>query len=139
MRFIDANVFIHAFLDSKRSLQPHELKIKESAKKIVLRLEKGEPMATTVIHLSEVANIFESRMPPPDALEVLSSLLSTSNLTVYGASSEAYRSALRAAEVLGLGVNDGLAYILMMENKINELYSFDKDFDSLNEVKRVTA
>ena len=138
MRFVDANVFIHAFLDPKRSLQSHELEIKESAKRIVLRLEGGEPMATTVIHLSEVANIFESRMPPRDALEVLSSLMSMSNLKVIDVSCEVYRSALRAAQVLGLGVNDGLAYIVMRDNGIGELYSFDKDFDILSDVSRVT-
>jgi predicted nucleic acid-binding protein len=139
MRFIDANVFIHAFLDPKRPLQSHELKIKESAKSIVLRLEEDEQMATTVVHLSEVANIFESRMPPRDALEVLSSLMSLPNLTTHGTSGEAYRSALRAAEMLGLGVNDGLAYTTMIANQIYELYSFDKDFDGLSDVKRIAA
>jgi predicted nucleic acid-binding protein len=139
MRFIDANVFIHAFLDAKRQLQPHEHKIKESAKKIILRLEEGEQMATTVVHLSEVANIFESRMPPGDSLEVLSSLMSLPNLTIIGTSGEAYRSALRAAELLGLGVNDGLAYTTITENQIVELYSFDKDFDRLSDLKRITT
>ncbi len=139
MRFIDANIFVHAFLDPKRPLQTHELNIKESAKGIVLRLEEGEPMVTTVVHLSEVANILESRMPTRVALEVLSSIMFLENLTVLGTSSEAYRSALRTAEVLGLGVNDGLAYIAMSDSGVKELYSFDRDFDGLSDVKRVTA
>ena len=138
MRFVDANVFIHAFLDPKRPLQPHELKIKEAAKGIVLRLEEGEQMATTVVHLSEVANIFESRMSPRDAFEVLSSLMSLPNLTTHGTSGEAYRSALRVAEMLGLSVNDGLAYTTMIDNRIIELYSFDRDFDGLSDIKRLT-
>ena len=37
MRFVDASVFVHAFLKPKRELKPHEIKIKESAKKIVRR------------------------------------------------------------------------------------------------------
>jgi predicted nucleic acid-binding protein len=139
LRFIDANVFVHAFLDSRRPLQRHELEIKESAKRIVLRLEGGESMATTVVQLSEVANIFESRVPAQGALEVLSSIISLDNLTIFGVSGEAYRSAFRAAEVLGFGVNDSLAYNAMKDNNIAELYSFDRDFDSLSDIKRLTT
>jgi predicted nucleic acid-binding protein len=65
--------------------------------------------------------------------------MSLPNLTTHGTNGEAYRSALRAAEVLRLGVNDSLAYTTMMDNQIIELYSFDKDFDSLSDIKRLTA
>jgi len=139
MRFIDANVFVYAFLDSGRPLQVHEVEIKESARRVVLRLEGGESMATTVVHLSEVANIFESRMSAVDALEAVSSIMSLKSLTVQGVSGDVYRSALRAAEVLGLGVNDGLAYVAMMDGGMSELYSFDRDFDRVGEVKRVSS
>ena len=76
-------------------------------------------------------------MPPSDALEVLSSLMSLPNLTTHGTSGEAYRSALRVAEMLGLSVNDGLAYTTMIDNRIIELYSFDRDFDGLSDIKRL--
>jgi uncharacterized protein len=138
MRFIDANVFVHAFLNPKRPLQAHEFTIKESAKKIVLRLEEGEPMMTTVVHLSEVANIMETRMFARDALEVLSSIVFLEKLVILGSSGEAYRSALSAAEMLNLGVNDALAYLAMKENSLTELYSFDRDYDVLGDVKRIT-
>lgn len=138
MRFIDANVFVHAFLNPKRPLQVHELNIKESAKKIVLRLEEGEPMMTTVVHLSEVANIMETRMLARDALEVLSSIMFLEKLNILGSSGEAYRSALSAAEMLELGVNDALAYLAMKENSLTELYSFDRDYDKLGDVRRIT-
>jgi predicted nucleic acid-binding protein len=85
-----------------------------------------------------VANIFELRMPALDALEVLSSIMSLPSLIIFSASGEAYRSALRAAEVLGLGVNDGLACIAMRDNGFAESYSFDRDFYSVGDVKRVT-
>jgi predicted nucleic acid-binding protein len=138
LRFIDANVFVHAFLNSRKPLQVHELEIKESAKRIVLRLEEGESMMTTVVHLSEVANIMETRMLARDALEVLSSIMFLEKLVIIGSSGEAYRSALSAAEVLGLGVNDALAYLAMKENSLTELYSFDRDYDKLGDVKRIT-
>jgi len=35
--FINANIFVYAYLKPKRKLQPHEKTIKESAKNIVLR------------------------------------------------------------------------------------------------------
>jgi predicted nucleic acid-binding protein len=80
----------------------------------------------------------ETRMLARDALEVLSSIMFLEKLVIIGSSGEAYRSALSAAEVLELGVNDALAYLAMKENGLTELYSFDRDYDKLGDVKRIT-
>jgi predicted nucleic acid-binding protein len=65
--FVDANVFIYAFLKTKRQLQPNELKIKEAAKRIVARISRGEEVATSVVHFSEVCNILEDFLPFEEA------------------------------------------------------------------------
>lgn len=49
MRFVDASVFVHAYLKPKRRLKPHEMKIIESAKKIVKRINDGEEVGITVV------------------------------------------------------------------------------------------
>ena len=36
-----------------------------------------------------------------------------------------------------VGLCDAIAYVIMMKNGVNEIYSFDSDFDKLN-VRRVT-
>jgi predicted nucleic acid-binding protein len=61
MRFIDANVFIYAFLRPKKEPSENVKEIKERAKAILARVSDGERVVTTVVHLSEVANVTESR------------------------------------------------------------------------------
>jgi len=45
---------------------------------------------------------------------------------------------LKAEEYL-IGVNDALALICIEELGLNEIYSFDSDFDKVKWVKRVTT
>jgi len=60
LRFIDASVFLYAFLKPKRRVSEDVLELKENAKRILSRIEEGEEVVTTVVHLSEIANILES-------------------------------------------------------------------------------
>jgi len=138
MRFIDSNVFIHAFLKPRRRLERHEVEIKERAKGIILRLEDGEEAATTVVHLSEVANILESRITQMDSREILSAILSLRSLSVKEVTGEMYGAAVHVSEIFSLGVNDTLAYLTMRDEGIYEIYSFDKHFDQLQEIARIT-
>ena len=36
-----------------------------------------------------------------------------------------------------VGLSDAMAYVIMIDNNVREIYSFDRDFDRLN-VKRIT-
>jgi predicted nucleic acid-binding protein len=83
LRFIDASVFVHAFLKPKRDLKKHEVEIKEAAKEIVKRINDGEKVATTLVQISEIANILESYMPVKMALGVEEFLLMAGNVKVY--------------------------------------------------------
>jgi len=40
MRFVVANMFVHAFIKPKRELKPYEVKIKQAIQKIVKELMK---------------------------------------------------------------------------------------------------
>jgi len=44
--------------------------------------------------------------------------------------------ALKISRERNIGLSDAIAYVVMMKNGVNEIYSFDGDFDKLN-VKRV--
>ena len=80
MRFVDASVFVHAFLKPKRKLKDHEVKIKESAKKIVKRINNGEEVGITVVQIAEIANLLESYLPLKEALKVEEFLLLVKNV-----------------------------------------------------------
>ncbi len=135
--YVDANVFVYAFLKTKRQLQPHELEIKEAAKKIVARISKGEKVATSVVHFSEVCNILEDHLPFEEAVILEKGLLYRENVLICEVAQEDYVKAVSVAENHQVGVNDALAYVLMEKENIQAIYSFDKDFDAFPDIKRV--
>lgn len=138
MRFVDASVFVHAFLKPKRELKPHEMKIKESAKKIVKRINDGEEVGVTVVQVSEIANLLESYLPLNEALRVEKFLLLAGNVRVFDVTKRDCLKALKIVKEKNVGLCDAIAYVIMMKNGVNEIYSFDSDFDKLN-VRRVTG
>lgn len=138
-RFIDASVFIYAYLKPKRVLTPELLRLKENAQSILGRINEGEPVTTSLVHISEIANILEARMPLKDGLDVLTDLMTVENLQIIQPTVEQYRSAIEEAKAASVGVNDALAYSLMKEEKMNEIYSFDLDFDKMRGVTRLTS
>ncbi len=136
--FVDANVFIYAFLKTKRQLQQSELKMKEAAKKIVTRISGGEKVVTSVVHFSEVCNILEDYLPFEEAVLLERGLLFRENLLICEVTQEDYLKAVSLAEDYHVGVNDALAYLLMKRESIGAIYSFDTDFDVFTDIRRVT-
>jgi uncharacterized protein len=134
--YVDANVFIYAFLKTKRTLQPHEVKIKDAAKKIVSRINEGENVVTSVVHFSEVCNILDDYLPIEEALLVEKGLLFRENILICEVSKDDYLKAISVTEDRSVGVNDALAYVLMKKRAIQTVYSFDQDFDAFADIHR---
>jgi len=134
--YVDANMFIYAFLKTKRTLQPHEVKIKDAAKKIVSRINEGEKVVTSVVHFSEVCNILDDYLPIEEALLVEKGLLFRENILICEVSKDDYLKAISVTEDQSVGVNDALAYVLMKKMAIQTVYSFDKDFDTFADIRR---
>ncbi len=135
--YVDANVFVYAFLKTKRALQPHEVKIKEAAKKIVSRINEGEKVVTSVVHFSEVCNILDTYLPIREAILIEKGLLFRENILICEVSKDDYLKAVSVTEDQKVGVNDALAYVLMKKKAIQTVYSFDKDFDTFADIHRV--
>lgn len=138
MRFIDSNVFVYAFLKPRRKLSRSEERLKSSAKGIVARINAGEKVLTSVVHLAEIANILEDNLRMEESLGIERALLMNENIDVAKVSREDCIAAVGVAEDVGVGMNDAVAHVAMRERGITELYSFDKDFDSFHDVKRFT-
>jgi len=138
VRFVDASVFLHAYLKPKRVLKPHEKEIKENAKSILRRISEGEQVLTTAVHFGEVANLLEDLLPLPEALKLESGILALNNVEMVEVSKEMYLAAAPLAAEKGVGLNDALAVVAMSERGISEIYSFDGDFDRLG-VKRLSS
>ena len=132
MRFVDANIFIYAFLKPKKEPPENVKEIKAQAKAILSRISDGERVVTTVVHLSEVANVVESRGRKRKAVEVVLAVLTSENIEVLPVSPGDYLKASLIAAEKNLGVNDALAYVKMKELGIKEIYTFDWDFKKLD-------
>ena len=108
-----------------------------SAKEILARVEGGEPVGTSTVHLSEVVNVVEKINDIPTALGFLQWILNTSSIYVFPVTVEDYQRALTVAARVGVGANDALAYTLMKHEDIQEIYSMDHHFDFLPDIKRL--
>ena len=139
VRFIDANVFIYAFLKPRRRLKEHELSLKNTAKDIVKRVNDGEDVVTSIVHISEMANILEDLMPLDKALEVEEAILSKENIKIVSIGRNDYIASIETAKTFKIGLNDALAYTIMKKHEISEVYTFDKDFKKLSDIKTVSV
>ncbi len=139
MRFVDASVFVHAYMVPRRTLRPHEVEIKDRAKAIVKRIEGGESVVTSVVHLGEIFNLLESHLPLDKALLLERGILARENIDVLPVSREDYVAAATKARTKEIGPNDLLAGVLMENEGVSEVYSFDRDFDRMDGLTRICA
>lgn len=137
MRFVDSNVFLHAILIPRRPLTKSERNIKDEAKSIVKRIEEGQEVATTTIHLSEVVNIIETGRNLEKSLGFLAWVIGSRNIKVYPVTVRDYESALPLAKDNNISANDAIAYLSMKTNRLGEIYSFDKHFEELKDIVKL--
>ena len=122
-------MFLHALLRPGRQLKDHEVQIKEGAKKILERVMDGELVSTTVVHLSETANILESRVSIERTSQILTSIVSFPSLKVMSVDDQEYSAAIALSAHGNLSINDALAIIKKEKGDMTEIYSFDKHLD----------
>jgi predicted nucleic acid-binding protein len=139
MRFVDSNVFLHAFLIPRRELTRKEKTAKEEARSIVEALEAGEEAAMTAAHLSEVVNIIESGLGLRESLGFLSWAAASGNLNIFPVGREDYEEALPVAKEAEVSANDALAWVAMRRLGLTEIYSFDRHLDRLEGIRRLTS
>ena len=137
MRFVDANVFGHAYMKPRRELTSAEAQLKESAKQIIRSLEKGEEMASTTVHISEVLNILEDNLGVKQSMAFLGWVIAAKNLTVFPVGIGDYESALSITRESLVGLNDSLAVHFMHRMGIVEIYSMDRHFDGFEDIVRL--
>jgi predicted nucleic acid-binding protein len=101
---------------------------KAAAKEIFLRINAGEPVITTTVHLSEVANVLEDAAGLPFTTDLLSAILTRPTITSEAVSADNYRESVRLAGRLDISINDALAVMVMERLGIEEIYTFDRHF-----------
>jgi hypothetical protein len=137
MRFLDANVFIYAYYKPTRELTEKEKQMKEHAKDTITRINEGEEVITTVVHLSEVSNILKRALSMEDLYSLLIGLFSMDNVRIVDVTTEDYLGAIELMSELKMDPNDCLAVDVMRCEDINEIYTFDRGFDGVAGIIRV--
>jgi len=114
--------------------------MKNLAKEIVSKISEGkEAVMTTVVHLSEMANILKQGMSLDELHETVFGLLTLDNVETARVSKEDYSAATELGMELELDPNDALAVQVMRLHNINEIYSFDKDFEKVKGTTRLPS
>jgi predicted nucleic acid-binding protein len=131
MRFIDTNVFIYAVLKPTRELNEQEQMLKSASKAIFKRVNEGEEVLTTVVHMSEVANVMEDAANLTFSISFVKDIMLKSNVIVEKVSDTDYIESVLLAEEKRVSINDALAYLIMKRKGIEEMYTFDKHFENL--------
>jgi uncharacterized protein len=138
VRFLDSNVFIYAYYKPKHQLSDLEQRMKSLSKNIITNMSTGkESVVTTVVHLSEVANILKHSFSPRELGEMMQAIFEYAD--VMGVSRDKYLEASELALELDLDPNDTLAYQTMKEKGLLEIYSFDQGFERIEGIKRLPA
>jgi uncharacterized protein len=142
LRFVDASVFLHAYLTPQKNKRiPQDVEdLKRRARSIIKRInDDKEKVMTSLVHVSEIANILGARISVQVTCDIISSILNLENLEIVEPSKKEYESAIEESRLHNIGVNDALAWILMRRAGISEIYSFDGDFDEIENLKRLTV
>jgi len=137
LRFVDSNIFLHAFLKPRRKLTEKELTIKGEAQAIVKRIEGGEEVAMSTTHLSEVIGLIETGLGLEKSLGFLAWVVTTDNIEVYSVGLGHYETSLPLAKENDISANDALAFLFMRSYGLKEIYSFDKHLDRLRDIVRL--
>ena len=138
MRFLDSNIFIYAYYKPKKQLTQREKQMKERAKQIISNVsQRKEEVTMTVVTLSEIVNILKHGMPLDQLTKIIRGVFMLDNVKIHGVTREAYFAATELGEDLRLEANDALAVDVMRMNNIEEIYSFDEDFDQIEGISRL--
>jgi len=138
MRFLDANIFVYAYYKPRRELTERERLMKNEAKRIIKGISEGEvEVLTTVVHMSEAVNILKHGMPLEHLIKVILGLFMLDNVKILGVSRDTYFAAAELGGDLKLDPNDALAVEVMRLGGIDEIYSFDEDFEKVEEITKL--
>jgi len=137
MRFLDSNVVVYAFFMPRRQLSAQEQQLKDKSKKIIEKIDTGEKVTLSVVHLSEIANVLRTCFASHDLVSLFESFYTKKNIIIVDVSQSEYLEAIHLSKSLNGKVNDCLAAVLMKRHKITEIYTFDADFEKFSWMKVV--
>lgn len=130
MRFVDANVFIYVLVKSPE-------KDYQISQRILRRIENGEEAATSLAVIQEVVDWLEYNNRKKEARSFLTAVNSYLTMNKLNTTWNDFLTALDDMDEHNIDFVDALTLQTMKKNKINEIYSNDKDFDRVKSIERI--
>lgn len=130
MRFVDANVFIYVLVKSPE-------KDYQISQRILRRIENGEEAATSLAVIQEVVDWLEYNNRKKEARSFLTAVNSYLTMNKLNTTWNDFLTALDDMDEHNIDFVDALTLQTMKKNKINEIYSNDKDFDRVKTIERI--
>jgi hypothetical protein len=130
MRFVDANVFIYVLVKSPE-------KDYQISQRILRRIENGEEAATSLAVIQEVVDWLEYNNGKKEARSFLTAANSYLTMNKLNTTWNDFLTALDDMDEHNIDFVDALTLQTMKKNKINEIYSNDKDFDRVKSIERI--
>lgn len=129
--FIDTNVFVEAAIGRDEKGR--------NCRNFLARVEKGEQHAvTSVLVFDEVLYILEEKIGDrKTAGSYVKRFVSMPNLKISDTTVWQLNRVLKSFEESSLRPRDLLHVACMLENGTSAILSYDRDFDSVKEIKRV--
>lgn len=130
MRFVDANVFIYVLVKSPE-------KDYQISQRILKRIENGEETATSLAVIQEVVDWLEYNNRKKEVRSFLTAANSYLTMNKLNTTWDDFLTALNDVDEHNIDFVDALTLRTMKKNKINEIYSNDKDFDRVKSIERI--
>lgn len=138
MIYLDANLFIYAYYKSKKgkNLTPKIQWMKEEAKKIILKIDKldGE-FCISIIQLAEIVNLLKRAMSWEALRQFLLGIISNKSIEIIEVSNLMYINSIDKITKYNMDSNDISAYLIMKEKGVNQIFTFDKHFRKLKDIR----
>ena len=112
------------------------------ASRLLYRIEQGKVSTPTITDyiLDEVLTFVRRRLGFGKSLEVMESILSSDTLNLEKVELGEFQAGIIIFEQhQRLSFTDSVSLAFMNSKGIKEIYSFDKDFDGIGGIRRVTA
>lgn len=128
--FIDANIFLEIQLNDEKSGECKEFIRKIDANKI-------DAVTSDFIVYTCLIQIFNKTKSPEKMNNFMTFLTNLEKLEIIRPSQAVISKAVENTKKYKLDFDDALVVACVTENKIDSLVSFDKDFDKVEDLKRV--
>ncbi len=106
------------------------------AKKIILKIDKQDgDFCISIIQLAEIVNLLKYVMSWDALRQFLLGIISNNSIEIIEVSNLMYINSIDKITKYNMDSNDISAYLIMKEKGVNQIFTFDKHFRKLKDIK----